>query len=241
VLFSNDAIANFINLTFEPVWQSVRPAAIVRVDFGNGRIVTRTLNGNVATYICMPDGHVLDVLPGIYDPDTYLSQLRQGELFFGRANQNRRRLDVFVKEHHRLRVAALQISEKKPRITVQNAGRSIFGVEKGLKRVLKRTKKQNTAPVGSKQAPVGISTSGSEATKKLAGWNALVEDSRINETSRRLKIHKFLAKNQLLQPSQMTAWLYRDVLNTDLADPYLGLGDLLFAKYPFAAEDNSPR
>lgn len=241
MLFSNDKIADFINQAFEPVWQSVRPAAIVRVDFGNGRIVTRTLNGNVATYICMPDGHVLDILPGIYDPDTYLSQLRQGESLFGRAKQNRRRLDAFVKEHHRLREAALQVAEKQPRVTFQTAGRSIFGVEKGLKRVVKRTQGQNAVRVGSKHAQVGKSTSGSDATNKLAGWKALVEDSRINETSRRLKIHGFLAKNGLLQPSQMTAWLYRDVLNTDLADPYLGLGDLLFANYPFAAEDNSPR
>lgn len=239
MLFSNDEIANFINLTFEPVWQSVRPAAIVRVDFGNGRVVTRTLNGNVATYICMPDGHVLDILPGIYDPDTYLSQLRQSELLFGRAKQSGRLLNGFVKEHHRLREALLQVAKKQPRATFQSAGLSIFGVEKGLKRVLNRTPGQNAVPVGSKPGLVGNSSSTWDKTKKLAGWNTLVEDSRINETSRRLKIHQYLAKNGLLQPSQMTAWLYRDVLNTDLADPYLGLGDLLFANYPFAAEDNS--
>ncbi len=66
MLFSNDEIADFINTTFEPTWQSVRPVPLVRIDFGNGHVVTRTLHGNIATFVCNADGHVLDILPGIY-------------------------------------------------------------------------------------------------------------------------------------------------------------------------------
>ena len=57
--------------------------------------------------------------------------------------------------------------------------------------------------------------------------------------TRRPKVHAKLAAMRLQKPAELTAWLYRDVLNADIEDPYLGLGDLLFADYPFAAEERA--
>src|SRR5947208_10112751 len=76
VLFSSSEVATYVNTTFEPVWESVRPAPLVTIDFGNGHVVKRTLQGNVATYVCGTDGTVYDVLPGIYAPDEYRKQLQ---------------------------------------------------------------------------------------------------------------------------------------------------------------------
>ena len=87
MLFSNEKVAAFINNNFEPAWESVRPVPIVRIDFGEGAVVTRTLNGNIATSVCTRDGLVLDVLPGIYQPDAYLEQLDQFRLLFRYANK----------------------------------------------------------------------------------------------------------------------------------------------------------
>ena len=75
MLFSNHEVARFIDTTFEPVWVSVRPAPLVTIDFGNDRKVVRTLQGNVATYVCDAEGTVHDVLPGIYTPRPYQEQL----------------------------------------------------------------------------------------------------------------------------------------------------------------------
>lgn len=77
MLFSNSKIANYINNNFEPVWVKVRPVPKVTVDFGNGRKIIRTVTGNIATYICTTDGYTIDILPGIYEPSTYLSSLKQ--------------------------------------------------------------------------------------------------------------------------------------------------------------------
>jgi hypothetical protein len=74
-LFSSSEVAAYINATFEPAWESVRPAPLVTIDFGNGHVVKRTLQGNIATYVCGSDGTVYDVLPGIYAPDVYRKQL----------------------------------------------------------------------------------------------------------------------------------------------------------------------
>ena len=77
MLFSDEAVARFLNDNFEPVWQSVRPVPIVTIDFGNGTKVTRTLHGNVATLICTADGEVLDALPGIYAPQAFVERLEE--------------------------------------------------------------------------------------------------------------------------------------------------------------------
>ena len=68
MLFSSDPLAAYINATFKPVWESVRPVPVVTIDFGNGERITRTLHGNIATSVCDPAGRVLDVLPGLYAP-----------------------------------------------------------------------------------------------------------------------------------------------------------------------------
>ena len=87
MLFSNDQVAQFINGYFEPVWEMVREVPIIRIDFGNGTVLTRTLHGNIATYVCAADGQVLDILAGIYTPAVYMAQLQQFRLLANYAGQ----------------------------------------------------------------------------------------------------------------------------------------------------------
>jgi hypothetical protein len=75
VLFSSSEVSDYINAAYEPVWESVRPVPTVTIDFGNGHIVKRTLQGNIATYVCDGRGNVYDILPGIYSPEEYRKQL----------------------------------------------------------------------------------------------------------------------------------------------------------------------
>jgi glutamate/tyrosine decarboxylase-like PLP-dependent enzyme len=65
----------------------------------------------------------------------------------------------------------------------------------------------------------------------------LAEDSRVNETTRRHQIHEYLAKHEPPAVVDIYRWLYREVLDTDLSDPYLGLGKLLTQNYPFDDEN----
>jgi len=61
----------------------------------------------------------------------------------------------------------------------------------------------------------------------------LAADTEQNELSRRLQSHEALAKSGMVRPAEVTKWVYKEVLHADLDDPYLGLGNLLFASYPF--------
>jgi hypothetical protein len=57
-------------------WESVRPAPRVTIDFGDGRILRRTITGNSIHYILDANGQVLDALPGLYSAPVFANELR---------------------------------------------------------------------------------------------------------------------------------------------------------------------
>ncbi len=108
MLFSSPDVANFINANFEPVWESVRPVPKITIDFGNGKKMTRTVNGNIASYICTSDGYVLDVIPGIYDADTYLADLQDlKDRYYGLPTAKGDRAKVLANYHASARPRAV--------------------------------------------------------------------------------------------------------------------------------------
>ena len=67
----------------------------------------------------------------------------------------------------------------------------------------------------------------------LARWDLVVKDTYLNETIRHRQVHDWLAKQVAVRPDQVKNWLYKEVLHTDLDDPYLGLHKTIFDGYPF--------
>ncbi|MBW3541776.1 MAG: hypothetical protein KY476_16030 [Planctomycetes bacterium] len=281
MLFSNAEISAFINQNFEPAWESVRPVPMVRIDFGNGTTLTRTLNGNIATYICRADGVVLDVIPGVYDPATYLERLQQAVLLERWVRESSRDPLPALEDYHRQQAQSLRENHE-PKIIVSTPGNpaAIVRVEAGLKLVLKSSlrpafaghgashgtferqprsvdfnpreplQSPESLPRGLKPtlrgnpepAPGGGPASATSAYDLPHAFASRVgkvtpqmleADSRYNESVRRLKVHEYLADHSPLRPADMTRWLYKDVLETDLDDPYLGLRKVLFASEPF--------
>jgi len=101
VLFSNTQIASYLNKNFECTWQTVRSVPTLTLDLGNGKVIIRTLHGNIATYICTSDGSVVDVLPGMYTPDTYIDRLRAVENTFLSLSQSANLADQLGSYHKR--------------------------------------------------------------------------------------------------------------------------------------------
>jgi hypothetical protein len=236
VLFSKDDVANFINNNFETAWESVRPVPLVRIDFGNGTVLTRTLNGNIATYVCTASGQVLDILPGIYEPQTYLSQLNQFRLLHNYVVRAKEQGPIRLKEYHEGQAQALKDHEAPPQF-VNNAGVTKRGIESRLLAILVPAKQAQdwfSMPALAKKPSPGPQL---ESKDDIASWQVLAEDTRINETTRRLQVHTMLTTAGRIQPKMITQKLYKEVLHADLDDPYLGLGPTLFAGYPFAKED----
>ena len=231
MLFSNQKVADFINNNFEPAWQSVRDVPMVKIDFGNGHVLTRTLHGNVATYVITSEGQVLDIMPGVYEPQTYLDRLGQFVLLGKYATQSGRRIEELIKNYHERQAAALKSGRPREVLRkVSSAGVSIFVRELGVKIALQPAQRIATRAAIARRPEqrARLTPPDPDSAEDLAGWKALAEDTEVNESVRRQLIHAHLAEKGLVTPKAVTKWLYREVLHADLDDPYLGLGKILF-------------
>lgn len=119
MLFSNDLVARYINDAFEPAFEMVRPVPVVTIDFGNGNMITRTLHGNIATYVCTAGGEVLDILPGIYEPNVFRDQLDQlgllAEYLLSERLEKKRQLSDSLEAYHRGQAKSLKRDNTPPR------------------------------------------------------------------------------------------------------------------------------
>ncbi|MSU76837.1 MAG: hypothetical protein EXS16_01955 [Gemmataceae bacterium] len=215
MLFSREDVAAFVNKHFEPAWEMVRPVPIVRIDFGNGTVATRTLHGNVASYVCDADGQVVDILPGIYTPTAYTSALERPRALAEALSALQVQPQLTrLREYHRAAAQRLLVAQPRP-------GDGLVPLDPGKKTIER--------PVERIVIPAAPSSRRPRTAAELANWQPLVADTLVNETQRRRQIHERLALAERQRPDQIKPWLYRDVLHADLADPYLGLGDDFFA------------
>lgn len=235
-MFSNHELASFINSSFEPAWQSVRKVPIISIDLGNGKVMKRTLNGNIASYVCTADGQVLDVLPGLYEPESYKDRLLQlcmlNLVLNSKAPESR---DKILAAYHKIQLDRLAKGQAPARF-VQPKG-------KGIEAIFLSSDQRD--PVSEWARPLDNSAYQIKPLPKddLAQWQQLIDDVRLNETEMRKKIHaRLLLKNStspVLTVSNLTRWMYRDVLHADLDDPYFGLGQVLNKTYPFQLAQES--
>jgi hypothetical protein len=76
VLLSDEKVKKLLTEEVVPVWESVRAAPKITIDFGGGKKLERTLKGNTVIYLCTPDGKVIDAFPGVYTPEDFLTQIK---------------------------------------------------------------------------------------------------------------------------------------------------------------------
>ncbi len=106
-LYSNPRVAAMLRDRFVLHWQTVRPAPIVTIDFGDGRKLLRTVTGNSAHYVLAADGQPLDALPGLYGPQAFMTCLERAETLARSVNAKGADRRALVAQYHRERTAAL--------------------------------------------------------------------------------------------------------------------------------------
>ena len=231
-MFSREDVAAFINRNFEPAWEMVRPVPIVRIDFGNGNVATRTLHGNIASYVCATDGKVVDILPGIYTPTAYTAALEQPRtLAEAQVRLSADARQTRLRDYHREKARLLRNAQAA--IVLAEAARPVVNrpqparADPGKKTIERPAERIFLPPPPAN----GVAAPRPRTASELATWQPLVADTARNESERRLLIHDRLATTSLVQPEQIKRWLYKDVLHADLDDPYLGLGDDFFTDF----------
>ncbi|MCI0443180.1 hypothetical protein L0152_08185 [bacterium] len=112
VTLSNPEVIKFLTNEVVPYWESVGPVPKVTIELGDGRVIKRTLGGNVVTYLLSSEGFVYDALPGVYMPQDYLSEIRK--------TMDVIKSDADILSWHRQELAAAAKAEEM-RITVSKA------------------------------------------------------------------------------------------------------------------------
>jgi hypothetical protein len=82
VLYSNVEVSSALRDRFVLHWETVRPAPVITIDFGDGRKLVRTITGNSIHYILDSEGHLIDGLPGLYGPRAFMRGLDEAETIF---------------------------------------------------------------------------------------------------------------------------------------------------------------
>jgi len=218
VLFSDPSVSSFIRTNFVAAWEAVRPVPTVEIDFGNGRKLKRTVNGNIATYICTPSGRVVDVIPGLNTPEAYLESLRYSVNLYQASLAS---FEKTVIDYHTANLTtptvyewvrndfAKSMVERLMRMSLDKRHELVDKKGMGV-RIIARTdtaKKEIESPV-----------------KKLTAEEQaiLAADTEVNRKERKPVIHQILSE-KVVGPAEITKRIYKEALHCDLEDPYLGL------------------
>jgi hypothetical protein len=79
VLYANREVSAYLREHYVLVWESERPVPVITIDFGDGRTIKTTITGNSIHYILDANARVVDVIPGLVRPTTFLDILRAAE------------------------------------------------------------------------------------------------------------------------------------------------------------------
>ena len=74
-LYANREVSRALSDRYVLHWSSERPVPVARIDFGDGRVLERTIAGNSAHHVLDSRGRPVDVLPGLVGPRQFLDQL----------------------------------------------------------------------------------------------------------------------------------------------------------------------
>jgi hypothetical protein len=77
VLYANPTVSQFLRETYILHWSTERPVPQLTLDFGDGRVVRRTITGNSVHYVLDAQGRIIDALPGLYGPAAFEKGLRE--------------------------------------------------------------------------------------------------------------------------------------------------------------------
>jgi len=250
VLYANKEVASYLRDSYVLHWSSERPVPVMTVDFGDGRVLRRTLTGNSAHYVLDSDGRPIDVVPGLYGPKKFLQLLLDGA-------QAAKLDDVGLREFHsaclqattdawasdlaaiggpdiRQHAAAPTIA-RLDRLTTDEHWQKLAAVrEPG------RLDDASKALVRAERAPRGVPA---PDAMRLAVSKAMVEtplmvatmasigfeqnvalDTVRNEFRMHSKIHEWFARgDRTADFAQLNQRVYTELFLTSASDPWLGL------------------
>lgn len=249
-LYANREISALLREHFILHWKSVRPVPRITVDFGDGRVLERTVTGNSIHYILDADGAVVDALPGLQGPGQFLSSLR-GDLDIARRASGltpQQRADLYTTVHR----DALESLEAKwaadlaqlgiePRSlkTVRAALREGAGMSDETWTRIAALHSENARLDASSRALLRVKNPTAEEAGRRAVSKTVVEaplframrnlettiaqDTVRNEYMFHSQIHEWLGAGSMHDAEALNRRVYAELFLTPDNDPWLGM------------------
>jgi hypothetical protein len=85
VLYGNRELANWLKSNFVLHWKSTRPVPKITIDFGDGRVLERTITGNAFHYVLDSRGRFADAIPGLMGAEPFKAGVNKARLFAARS------------------------------------------------------------------------------------------------------------------------------------------------------------
>ena len=100
-LYANQQVSDYLRKHFVLHWKSVRPVPRITINFGDGRLMERTITGNSIHYVLDSNGEVVDALPGLYGARAFLTALGNAEpMAVQSVKLDDRRRKVLLESYH---------------------------------------------------------------------------------------------------------------------------------------------
>jgi len=231
VLLSDPKTAAFITSKFVPVWETIRPAPRVTIDFGDGRTMTRTLKGSTCMYVVLPDGRVVDALPGVYTPEDFKMLASQSlEFLNGRLSPD---LSVSVSDQeilawHRGQVRDVAQNEQMrvstSKAVMESPLLKALGVPPAVDAPAANYGTVFDRYAGRLEDLSSRPMSGRRVKVEAGGQNVVAIDSQVNVRYVRMAVHlMFAGGDKAPRPAECRTAMFKKILHIDPDDPNLGL------------------
>lgn len=89
LLYADPELAGWLKDNFVLHWSSERPVPRVAIDFGDGRVVERTITGNSAHFVLDSQGRTIDVIPGLWTATHFRAALGESLALYGKLERTR--------------------------------------------------------------------------------------------------------------------------------------------------------
>lgn len=213
MLLSDARVANYLKENFVLCWNSIRPAPKVTIDFGNGRTLERTIKGNTTFHLCLADGRVVDSLPGVYQPQAFLKELRESAELLELT-------ETEILNRHRTHSLALggRMEEALSKAIIEAP------LVKALEPIENPTRSGEIVDVSAQPLTLKEVENDHLSGPGPLAERALEADSLSSLTVLRPEVHRWFGRlRSLPTPEQARGPIYKDILKVDIDDPYLGL------------------
>src|SRR5215472_14425804 len=245
LLYPDPRVSAFLREHYVLHWKSVRPVPKVTIDFGDGRVLKKTITGNSIHYVLDSDGRPIDAIPGMVAPQPFLAFISAAEALAKElASLPPTKRESFLKQWHRERLEQTLASweddlrklDRQAKLVSTNADLRAGQLERASEfrwPALAALHRPELALGPVTHLPTALEASKIAATKALSETpllrqlrflnTAVAEDSVRNEYQLHRRIHEWLSARQYVDVEKLNAHVYPELFLMPLDDPWYGL------------------